>query len=89
MTTSSVKINSQDWANFLGIPQGTTLSEDEFHMRSFKAVNQKEYERYINEGYGEQEAKQRANRQTAQARSQMNDYSKRLAIQLAEESDNE
>ena len=87
MTTSSVKINSQEWAELLGVPVGSSMSESEFHARSFKAVNTLEYNRFLKDGMSEEKARKLADKYTAQARSQMNKHSKALAVQMAQESD--
>ena len=87
MTTSSVKINSSEWAEFLGVPVGSSMSESEFHARSFKQVNATEYNRLLKEGVPEEKAKSIANKQTAQAKAQMNEHSRALAVQMAQEED--
>jgi hypothetical protein len=87
VTTSSVKINSQKWAELLGVPVGTSVSETEFHNRSFSQVNKMEYNRYLKEGMPEEKARKLADKQTAQAKSQMNKHSRAHAVQMAQESD--
>jgi hypothetical protein len=87
VTTSSVKVNSQEWAELLGVPLGSSMSESEFHARSFKAVNTLEYNRFLQEGMSEEKARKLADKQTAQARSQMNEHSRALAVQMAQEAD--